>query len=144
MIPEAEHGTYEESVMKLQLIFAGVAAVTMSWAGAALPAATDYVFEPVSVEVKRGYDVVVAVRLKHKATGKLVPDAGITQTRIDMAPDNMAEMASPVTPEPSKEPGVYAFRTELSMAGRWLLSIAAKVQGEPETVGGKVIFHAKR
>ena len=30
------------------------------------------------------------------------------------------------------------------MAGRWLLSISAKVQGEPETVIGKVIFRASR
>ena len=28
------------------------------------------------------------------------------------------------------------------MAGRWLLSVAAKVQGEPETVIGKVVFNA--
>jgi hypothetical protein len=28
------------------------------------------------------------------------------------------------------------------MAGRYLLSVAAKVQGEPETVVGKVIFKA--
>jgi hypothetical protein len=30
------------------------------------------------------------------------------------------------------------------MAGRWLLSIAAKVQGEPETVIGKITFKATR
>ena len=130
--------------MKRNLICVSLIAVVLSWVSAALSAATDYVFEPVSVEVKRGDNVVVAVRLKHKATGEPVTDAVIIQTRIDMAPDNMTEMASPLTPEPSKEPGVYAFRTELSMAGRWLLSIAAKVQGEPETVIGKVIFQAKR
>lgn len=130
--------------MNRKTILAIVTTIAMTWSGAALPAAGDYVFEPVSVEVKRGDDVIVAVRLKHKATGKPVIDAVIIQTRIDMAPDNMAEMASPLTPMPSKEPGVYAFRTELSMAGRWLLSIAAKVQGEPETVVGKVIFRATR
>jgi hypothetical protein len=101
-------------------------------------------FEPVQAEVKRGDDVVVAVRLKHKQTGKPVSDAVIIRTRIDMAPDNMAEMASPLTPVPSEEAGVYAFKTEISMAGRWLLSIAAKVQGEPETIVGKVIFRATR
>ena len=130
--------------MNRKTILAIASAVAMNWPGTALPAATDYVFEPVSAEVKRGNDVIVAVRLKHKATGKPVTDAVIIQTRIDMAPDNMAEMASPLTPMPSKEPGVYAFKTELSMAGRWLLSIAAKVQGEPETVVGKVIFRATR
>ena len=50
----------------------------------------------------------------------------------------------PATAVPSDEPGVYAFKTELSMAGRWLLSIAAKVQGEPQTVVGKITFRATR
>ena len=43
---------------------------------------------------------------------------------------------------PASEPGVYAFKTDLPMAGRYLLSLAAKVQGEPETVVGKVILKA--
>ena len=47
-------------------------------------------------------------------------------------------------PLPSTEPGVYAFKTDLGMPGRWLFSIAAKVQGEPETVTGKIIFKATR
>jgi len=75
---------------------------------------------------------------------KPVPDAVIVQTRIDTAPDGMATMASPIAPAPSPSPGVYAFKTDLTMAGRWLLSISAKVQGEPETVIGKVIFRASR
>jgi YtkA-like len=56
----------------------------------------------------------------------------------------MAEMASPLTPVPSNEPGVYSFKTDLSMQGRWLLSIAANVQGEPETVVGEITFRATR
>jgi hypothetical protein len=111
---------------------------------AALAAANDYVFEPVNAQVKKGDDVVVSVRLKHRPTGKLVTDAVIVQTRIDMSPDAMGEMASPLTPVPSVEPGVYSFKTDLSMQGRWLLSIAAKVQGEPETVVGKITFRASR
>ena len=94
--------------------------------------------------MKKGDDVVVSVRLKHKPTGKPVTDAVIVQTRIDMSPDAMGEMASPLTPVPSTEPGVYSFKTDLSMQGRWLLSIAAKVQGEPETVLGKITFQAIR
>src|SRR5262249_43349080 len=70
--------------------------------------------------------------------------AVIVQTRIDMSPDAMGEMASPLTPVPSNEPGVYSFKTDLAMQGRWLLSIAAKVQGEPETVVGKITFRATR
>ena len=116
----------------------------ISLTGTAFTGANDYVFESVKAEVKKGDDVVVSVRLKHKTTGKPVTDAVIVQTRIDMSPDAMGEMASPLTPVPSNEPGVYSFKTDLSMQGRWLLSIAAKVQGEPETVVGKIRFRATR
>jgi hypothetical protein len=119
-------------------VFAAVVILTAP----ALAGANDYVFEPVKAEVKKGDDVVVSVRLKHKASGKPVADAVIVQTRIDMGPDGMGEMASPLIPVPSSEPGVHAFKTDLSMVGRWLLSIAAKVQGEPETVVGKITFRA--
>src|SRR5436305_12609349 len=119
-------------------------AVIVSLADRVFAGANDYVCEPVKAEVKKGDDVVVSVRLKHKATGKPVTDSVIVQTRIDMSPDAMGEMASPLTPVPSNEPGVYSFKTDLSMQGRWLLSIAAKVQGEPETVVGKITFRATR
>src|SRR5215472_5327640 len=119
-------------------------AVVISLAGPVFAGANDYVFEPVKAEVRKGDDVVVSVRLKHKTTGKPVTDAVIVQTRIDMAPDGMAEMASTIAQVPSTEPGVYSFKTELSMAGRWLLSVAAKVQGEAETVVGKITFRATK
>ena len=131
--------------MNRTLFFATAAfatAVTLSFP--AFAGANDYVFEPVKADVKKGDDVVVSVRLKHKASGKPVTDAVIVQTRIDMSPDAMGEMASPLTAVPSSEPGVYSFKTDLSMTGRWLLSIAAKVQGEAETVVGKITFSATR
>ena len=109
---------------------------------AALADVKDYAFEPVAAELKKGDDVVVAVRLVHKPTGKPVADAVIVRTRVDMAPDNMADMVSPVAAASGSEPGVYAFKTDLPMAGRYLLSVAAKVQGEPDTVIGKVIIKA--
>src|SRR5258707_2275741 len=122
------------------------AGVPIAIAGAmtALAGAKDSVFEPVKAEVKKGDGVVVSVRLKHKATGKSVSEVIIVKNRIDMSRDAMDEMVSPLTPVPSNEPGVYSFKTDLSMTGRWLLSIAAKVQGEPETVVGKVTFQATR
>src|ERR671919_660928 len=100
-------------------IAAAVATIAVAFTNPAAAGANDYAFEPVSVEVKKGDGAVVAVRLKNKATGKAVTDAVIVQTRIDMAPDGMPTMASPLTPMPGSEPGVYAFKTDLSMAGRW-------------------------
>ncbi len=117
----------------------------LSFAGSeVLAAAGDYAFEAVNVEMKKGEDVTVAVRLINKITGKPVPDAVIFRTRVDMAPDGMAEMESPVSPLPANEPGVYVFKTDLTMAGRYQLSVAAKVQGEPETVIGKVVLKASK
>ena len=108
----------------------------------AMAGANDYAFEVVKPEMKKGDDVIVAVRLTNTKTGKPVSDAVIFKTRIDMAPDNMADMESPVTALPPPEPGVYAFRTDLPMAGRYQVTLSAKVQGEPETVTGKVIVKA--
>jgi hypothetical protein len=62
----------------------------------------------------KGDDVTVAVRLVHKPTGKPIGDAVIFRTRIDMGPDGMAEMVSPVTPLPAKDPGTYAFSPHFS------------------------------
>ena len=109
---------------------------------AAFAGANDYTFEPTAPEWKKGDDVVVAVRLTYKPSGKPVADAVIIRTRVDMGPDNMADMVSPVAAVPSNELGVYAFKTDLPMAGRYMLSVAAKVQGEPETLVGKVILKA--
>ncbi len=129
--------------MTTKYLLASAFAVAMSLTSAtALADAKDYTFESVAAEFKKGDNVIVAVRLLHKPTGKPVTDAVIVRTRIDMAPDGMADMVSPVAAMPGSEPGVYAFKTDLPMAGRYLLSVAAKVQGEPETVVGKVLFNA--
>jgi len=80
----------------------------------------------------------------HKPSGKPVTDATIVQTRIDMSPDGMADLATVIVPLPSPEPGVYAFKSPLTMTGRWLLSISAKVPGEPEPVVGKITFRVNR
>jgi len=120
-------------------------AATLSLASsAAIAGGGDYAFEAVNSQMKKGDDVTLAVRLTNKQTGKPVPDAVIFKTRVDMAPDGMAEMESAVAPLPSKEPGVYAFRTDLPMAGRYQMTLSVKVQGEPETVTGKVIVEATK
>ena len=81
---------------------------------------------------------IIAVRLMHVPDRKPVPGAIIIQTRADMGPDDMKEMTAPVKPLPPKEPGIYRFEIEPGMAGGWMLTLAAKVQGETETVRGAV------
>jgi hypothetical protein len=104
----------------------------------------DYEFQLVDQAVKAGPDKIIAVRLINKASGKPVPDAVIFATRLDMAPDGMQEMATKITPTPSAEPGMYRFKASLSMAGRWQLSLGAKVQGETGTVENKLVIKAEQ
>jgi len=104
--------------------------------------AKDYEFQLVQKEMKKGDGAIVAVRLVDKRTGKPVPDAVIFAKRIDMAPDNMPTMTAPLEPLPSTEPGVYRFKTNLTMEGGWQLSLGAKVQGETGTVENKLVLKA--
>ncbi len=124
---------------------ATAALVGVTMAGMALPARADiknYEFQLVQPTVQAGPDRVVTVRLVNKVTGKAVPDAVIFATRLDMAPDGMKEMATKVTPMPGAEPGTYRFKANFSMAGRWQLSLGAKVQGETGTVENKLVVTA--
>ena len=102
----------------------------------------DYEFQLVDAAVPVGPEAIIGVRLVNKITGKPVPDAVIFTTRLDMAPDGMAGMATKVTAMPGLEPGTYRFRADVSMAGGWLLSLGAKVQGEPGSLTGKLVVKA--
>jgi YtkA-like len=110
---------------------------------AALAAAADFAFEPVAVDVRNGDGSTLAVRLVHKPSGKPVEGAVLFRTRLDMSPDNMEGMTARHEAMPAPEPGIYRFKADLTMAGSWAFRIMAKVQGEPETVHGTVVFQAK-
>jgi YtkA-like protein len=111
---------------------------------AALAEIKDFEFQLVDQTIRAGPDKVVTVRLVNKKTGKAVPDAVIFATRLDMAPDGMQEMATKVTAMPGTEPGTYKFKANFSMAGRWQLSLGAKVQGETGTVENKLVVTAQK
>jgi hypothetical protein len=115
----------------------GLALTAPAWADI-----MDYEFQLVENEMKQG-EAVVAVRLIDKRLGKAVPDAVIFAKRIDMAPDGMPTMTSPIEQVPSTEPGIYRFKANLTMEGGWQLSLAAKVQGEAGTVVTKLILRAQ-
>jgi hypothetical protein len=124
---------------------AGAALTATILFGAASSAAyaeiRDYEFRLVKTETKKG-EAELAVRLVNKKSGRPVPNAVIFAKRIDMAPDGMAEMASSIEQLPSTEPGVYRFKADLSMQGRWQLSLGAKVQGEDGSVESKLVVKA--
>ena len=121
-----------------------IAAAFSGASTAALADIKDYKFELVDQAVKAGPDKVITVRLVNVKTGKPVPDAIIFATRLDMAPDAMEEMVTKVVPVPGAEPGTYKFKATLSMAGRWQLSLGAKVQGETGTVENKLVITAQK
>jgi hypothetical protein len=104
----------------------------------------DYEFQLVDQTIQAGPDKVVSVRLMNIKTGKPVPDAVIFATRLDMTPDGMQEMATRVAPMPGGEPGTYKFKATFGMAGRWQLSLGAKVQGETGTVESKLVITAQK
>jgi YtkA-like len=101
----------------------------------------DYEFQLVEKEIKQG-NAILSVRLVHKPDGKSVPDAVIFATRLDMAPDSMAEMQTSIAPMPNVEPGIYRFKVLLTMAGGWRLSLGAKIQGETGTLENELVLKA--
>lgn len=115
-----------------------LAAVTLP----ALADIKDYEFRLMQSELRQGNGVVITVQLIDRRSGKLVPDAVIFTKRIDMAPDGMETMASPIEALPTVEPGTYRFKTNLTMAGGWRLSLGAKIQGEAGTLEDKLILKA--
>jgi hypothetical protein len=112
--------------------------LSAAWAGA-----DDYRFELISTDHKVGSGAVIEVMLTDLRTGEPVVDAVIYATRMDMAPDGMATMTSPVTAMPAEDPGRYRFATDFTMAGGWRFSVAAKIQGEPETVSAELELRAE-
>ena len=122
------------------------AALAIVFSMASLSAAradiSDYEFRLVATEVEQGEGAIVAVELVDIRSGSAVPDAVIFASRIDMAPDGMPTMTAPIAALPSTEAGIYRFKTDLTMAGGWQLSLAAKVQGESGTLENKLILRA--
>jgi hypothetical protein len=102
----------------------------------------DYAFRLTQDELKQGDGVIVTVQLIDKRSGKPVPEAVIFAKRLDMEPDGMAMMATPLEALPVSEPGSYRFKTNLTMAGGWRLSLGAKIQGETGTLENKLTLKA--
>ncbi len=126
---------------KLRACLAGLAVALSS--ATTLAGGSDYEFQPIKIDVRNGVGSELAVRLVHKSTGKPVAGAVLFRTRLDMAPDNMADMTAKHVAMPAAELGVYRFKADLTMAGGWAFRIMAKVPGEKDTVEGVVVFQAK-
>ncbi|MFN4281392.1 MAG: efflux RND transporter periplasmic adaptor subunit [Alphaproteobacteria bacterium] len=94
-------------------------------------------WQAVKSEVAVGTSVRLEVTL-NGATGPIT----VTSARLDMGPDGMATMTTRISPIASTTPGVFAFEADLVMAGRWALTLSAKVEGQSQPVTGIVVFTA--
>ncbi|MEI9986962.1 MAG: FixH family protein [Aliidongia sp.] len=121
-------------------LFAAAFLVAVGGAGIskAEAAPQDYRFEIAGQPALSGGRDIVPVRLVHAADGKPVIDAVIYESTADMGPMGMAAMAAPVKALPAQDE-IYRFEVDPgTAAGTWALHLAAKVQGETETVRGTV------
>ena len=119
-------------------IFAAAAAFACGLAFTAVQSRakdTDYRFELAARPQPSAKKDIVQVRLLRVADGKPVPDAVIFESKADMGPSGMDTMTAPVTALPAKG-GIYSFQVQPGMTGTRALHLAAKVQGEPDTVRG--------
>ena len=121
-----------------------LAVSTSAVIGAAAAASGDYRFELVQALPAGPGKTTVTVSLVHVPDNKPVAGAVLFESKTDMGPDGMAEMTGKVTPLPADKSGLYRFQIETGMAGKWALNLAAKVQGEAETVRGSVTFQAAK
>jgi predicted metal-binding membrane protein len=116
--------------------------VMFATAARPVPAPGDYRFEEVETQATRADHTMIAVRLLH-ADGKPIEGAVIVAANTDMGPDGMPEMIGAVTPVASDRPDLYRFSIETGMAGRWELTLTAKVPGAAAAITGKVEYKAK-
>ncbi len=128
-----------------RLALAAAIAVSLVLAAqTALAGARDYALDLVETTRPVGAGAVPTVKLTDLRTGAPVEGAVVFATRMDMAPDGMEGMTTPVTLLPVESPGLYRFATDLTMAGNWRFSVAVKVQGEAETVEAELLLQASQ
>ena len=129
---------------KFSRLFAAIAAATFLSVPALRAEALDYSFELLEITYPVvGGASVLTMRLTDLRDQQPVAEAVIFATRLDMEPEGMVMMTSPVTLLPIEKLGEYRFSAEFSMKGRWQISVAAKIQGEVETVSARMIVEVQ-
>jgi hypothetical protein len=124
------------------ITLAGLALMVISGACTADP--KDYRFELMDKTVKVGTGAVIRIRVVNISTKKAVDDAEVRVNALDMSPDGMAEMNAKATPVVSNEAQVHAFTANLTMAGRWSLSVEAKIPGDSAPIRDRLLVRAWR
>lgn len=100
-----------------------------------------YRWEALTAEIAATSGQQFSIRLIGPDDGP-VEGAEIIDARLDMAPEGMAAMDTPLTPQEGGEPGAFIYRADFTMAGRWALHLKARVPGQTEAIAGVVILTA--
>ncbi len=124
-------------------VLAALVVATQLSVPAAQAAASDYDLVLVETIYPFGNGAVLELRLTDTRTNAPIEGAIIFATRLDMEPEGMETMTSSVIALPAEEPGLYRFSTDLMMDGNWRFSVAAKVQGEAETVQAQIVIEVQ-
>jgi hypothetical protein len=103
-------------------------------------AASDYSLILVQTNYPFGKGAVLDAILTDTRSNTPVDGAILFAARMDMEPDGMETMTTPIVALPVEKPGHYRFSTDLTMDGNWRFSVAAKVQGEAETVQAQIVI----
>ena len=117
---------------------AAIAALGIVMGPASHAAPSDYRFELASPPAASGGKSIVTLRLVHMPDKKPVTGAIVFEAKADMGPDGMPTMAAAAKILPEATPGSYRIEVQPDMAGNYAISVAAKIQGETETVRGSV------
>lgn len=102
----------------------------------------EYRFEAVEKQVAVSQSSSIAVRLVHIQDRKPVAGAILFQPKMEMPMAGAAPMPTKVALGTPDGKGIYPLVADLSMAGSWILTVSAKIQGESGAITGTVPFTA--
>ena len=125
------------------LLMAGLAIVFNTMSGGIAQTAVP-TWQAVNDRVISGDSVRLELRLVGAPVGLAIGDIAVTSTRLDMGPDGMPTMVSELRPVASAAPDIVAFEADLTMAGRYALTISAAVKGLDNPVSGVVIITVEK
>lgn len=113
----------------------GLGLTGLIWAaGTAQADPKDYRFEVTERRLVLSPASPITVTLVNAKTHAPVAGAILFQSRLDMTMPGMGPMATRLTALPPDGKGTYPFVADVAMDGEWVLTLAAKIQGEAGTV----------
>ncbi len=136
---------FKTVIIPLRAAALAVGITVSSFAGAASAATGDYRFEVLEPQVRPSRDAtVVRVRLVRLVEEQPVAGAALNEALLGMWPIQLHKvvatpwMAHAVGQVVAEGGGVYRLPAELTMTGSYRLTLAVRVPGEAEPVGGAV------